>query len=117
MVRIIASGVKSAEGEGVAYGSGVVIDENGVVLTALHMVKGATNIRVIFSDGSESEASVIVSQPENDPAALQPKILPDDLIPATLRSSETLNIGDEVAQCGWTKTRLNAWPRRLREML
>jgi|GEM_PF-5417104 len=97
VVRIVASAMKSAEGEGVASGRGVVIDENGIILTALHVTRGATSIRVIFSDGSESEASVIVSQPENDLAALQPKLLPDDLIPATLTGPDTLNVGDEVA--------------------
>lgn len=100
VVRIIALGVKSEEGQGVATGSGVVIDENGTILTSLHVVKGATEIRVIFADSSESKASIIISQPENDLAALQPEIIPDDLIPATLTNSAILNVGDEVAAVG-----------------
>ncbi|MEW6143061.1 MAG: trypsin-like peptidase domain-containing protein [Chloroflexota bacterium] len=100
VVRIRAFGVKSEEWQEIATGSGVVIDESGTILTALHVVKGATEIRVIFADGSESRASVILSQPENDLAALQPEIIPDDLIPATLTSSAILNVGDEVAAVG-----------------
>ena len=51
-------------------GSGVVISEEGVILTNLHVVQGAKRIQVTFADGTESEALVIGVQPENDLAVI-----------------------------------------------
>jgi S1-C subfamily serine protease len=83
-----------------AIGTGVVIDDNGIILTSLHVVKDAEKVTVFFSDGSESEASVIIEQPENDLAVLRALIIPDDLVPATLASSAMLQVGDEVVAVG-----------------
>ena len=43
----------------------------GVILTNLHVVHGAERVQVVFADGTESEATVIGLQPENDLAVLQ----------------------------------------------
>ncbi|MDO8568771.1 MAG: trypsin-like peptidase domain-containing protein, partial [Dehalococcoidales bacterium] len=83
-----------------ALGAGVIVDDNGTVLTCLHVVRDATQIRIIFADGSESEATVVATQPENDLAVLRPEVIPDDLVPATLASSATLRVGDEVVAIG-----------------
>jgi len=56
---------------------------------------------VVFSDGMESDASVIMTQPENDLAVLQAKSIPDDLPAATLRSTQDLVPGDEVIAVGF----------------
>jgi S1-C subfamily serine protease len=82
-------------------GTGVVIVDRGVILTNLHVVDGAERVQVIFADGTESEASVIGTQPENDLAVLQAKTIPDDLTPATLRSTQDLAVGDEVIAVGF----------------
>lgn len=82
-------------------GSGVVISEEGVILTNLHVVQGAKRIQVTFADGTESEALVIGLQPENDLAVIKAKRLPDDLQPATLGSSQNLQPGDEVVAVGF----------------
>jgi S1-C subfamily serine protease len=58
-------------------------------------------VEVVFSDGLESEATVIATQPERDLAVLQAKTLPDDLVPATLRSTQDLAPGDEVVAVGF----------------
>lgn len=83
-----------------SHGSGVVIDESGGILTVYHVVDDATKITVVFADGSQSEAHVIAAQPENDLALIQPEIIPDDLLPATLASSASLRTGDEVVAVG-----------------
>jgi S1-C subfamily serine protease len=44
---------------------------------------------------------VIGLQPENDLAVLQAKTIPDDLVPATLRSTRDLAMGDEVIAVGF----------------
>ena len=82
-------------------GSGVVIVDKGVILTNLHVVNGAEHIQVVFADGTESDATVIGLQPENDLAVLQAKTIPDDLVPATLRSTRDLAMGDEVIAVGF----------------
>ena len=68
-------------------GTGVVIVDTGIILTNLHVIAGAEHIQVEFSDGTESDATVIGARPENDLAVLQAKTLPDDLPAATLRST------------------------------
>ena len=82
-------------------GSGVVISEEGVILTNLHVVQGAKRIQVTFADGLQSEAQVIGVQPENDLAIIKAQRLPDDLQPATLGSSQNLQPGDEVVAVGF----------------
>jgi S1-C subfamily serine protease len=82
-------------------GTGVVIVESGLILTALHVVDGAARIGVVFHDGLEADAFVVSTQPENDLAVLQAKTLPDDLMPATLKSTHDLRTGHEVIAVGF----------------
>ena len=84
-----------------SLGSGVVIVDTGVILTNLHVVAGADKIALRFADGTESGATVISIQPENDLAVLQAKTLPDDLTAATMRSTGDLAPGDEVVAVGF----------------
>jgi len=82
-------------------GTGVVIIDNGTILTNLHVVSGAKRIRVTFFDGSESDAVVLSTQPENDLAVLRAKTIPDDLEAATMRSTADLAPGDQVVAVGF----------------
>jgi len=82
-------------------GTGVVIIDNGTILTNLHVVSGAKKIRVTFFDGSESDAVVLSTQPENDLAVLRAKTIPDDLEAATMRSTADLAPGDQVVAVGF----------------
>ncbi len=101
MVRDLESepGQESETVKGV--GSGVVIVDKGIILTNLHVVAGASRIGVEFFDGTQSEATLIGTQPENDLAVLQAKTLPDDLVAATLRSTADLAMGDQVVAVGF----------------
>ncbi len=82
-------------------GTGVVIIDKGVILTNLHVVSGADRVDVIFSDGLQSPATITGVQAENDLAVLQASKLPDDLIPATMRSTGDLTPGDKVMAVGF----------------
>src|SRR5215471_1245454 len=84
-----------------ATGSGVVIVDQGVILTNLHVVQGAEKVTVTFFDGLESEASVAGAQPENDLAVVKAKTIPDDLAAATLGTTQRLKQGDEVVAVGF----------------
>jgi len=64
-------------------------------------VYGAKRVKVTFHDGLETDAEVIGERPEHDLAVLQAKELPDDLIPATIRSTSGLRPGDPVVAVGF----------------
>ena len=84
-----------------AIGSGVVIIDRGVILTSLHVVSGASRVRVEFEDGTESDAAIVSTQPESDLAVLQARQVPDDLQAATLRSAKNLVEGEHVTAVGF----------------
>jgi len=82
-------------------GTGVVIVDSGVILTNLHVIDGATSIKVTFFDGLESVATIKSVQPTDDLAVLQAQKIPDDLVAATMRSTADLQSGDEVIAVGF----------------
>ena len=102
-VRGFSDDPKDPKGEEKAngVGSGVVISEEGVILTNLHVVQGSQKLMVTFADGFESEATVVAVQPENDLAVIKAVKIPDDLQPATLGSTGNLMPGDEVVAVGF----------------
>lgn len=85
----------------VAVGTGVVIDDAGTILTNLHVARAAQRLRVMFWDGTETDARIVGARPDLDLAVVRPDLLPDDLVPATLGSSEALRPGDAVVAVGF----------------
>ncbi len=81
-------------------GSGVVIDDQGDILTSLHVVADAAEIQITFADGTQSGAQVIASQPENDIAVLQADDPPALIVPAILGNPNALQVGDEAYVVG-----------------
>lgn len=82
-------------------GSGVVIVDDGLILTNLHVVAGAKRVTVTFFDGLESEAELVGLKPATDLAVVRAKKIPDDLPAATLGSTQKLQPGDEVVAVGF----------------
>jgi S1-C subfamily serine protease len=82
-------------------GTGVVIVDNGTILTNLHVVLGAQRIKVTFFDGLEAEARIVSVMPEHDLAVLRAQKIPDDLFAATMRSTADLAPGDHVMAVGF----------------
>ncbi len=102
VVRVLALGTnKKGELEELGEGTGVVIQDQGLVLTNLHVVQAAQTLQLVFADGSGSVARVLSTQPENDLAVLQAHTVPDDLSAATLRPSTDLRPGDGVVVVGF----------------
>ena len=81
-------------------GSGVVIDQAGEVLTALHVVADATTIHLTFADGSKTTATVATRSPTTDIAVLQPTQVPATVAPATLGNPGAMQIGDDAYVVG-----------------
>ena len=100
VVRVNQVGLEDSEDTEKAVGTGVVIEESGTILTNIHVVAGADRISVTFANGHKSDAHVVSVQPEDDLAVLKTDSIPDDLKPATLRSTRGLNLGDEVIAVG-----------------
>lgn len=86
--------------DGDAAGSGVVLSDDGLVLTNAHVVEGARTIEVDFSDGRTAEARLIGAVPENDVALIKVEGLTEPVTPAELGSSSDLQVGDEVVAIG-----------------
>jgi len=99
-VVTVAAKVRKGGTTTATLGAGVVISETGTILTCLHVVQDAPMVAVVFADGSESDAMVNVRIPEKDLAVLSALKVPDELKPATLASSSSLRVGDEVIAVG-----------------
>ncbi len=81
-------------------GTGVVVNADGTVLTAYHVVKGASAVKLTFADGTSSAATVSSADPASDTASLAPATLPSVVVPAVLGSSNRLAVGDGVIAIG-----------------
>ena len=88
------------DGNKVSTGTGTVVSDMGDILSSLHIVDQATAIQVTFFDGTESEAVIVSKDAAQDLVVLRPKVLPDDLVPATLGNSGALNVGDDAIAVG-----------------
>jgi S1-C subfamily serine protease len=84
--------------EGQAAGSGWVLSADGYIVTNDHVVDGATDVTVEFSDGSAADATVVAADPESDLAVL--KVDRTDLTPLPLGSSDDLQVGDQLVAIG-----------------
>jgi S1-C subfamily serine protease len=99
-VRAFMDGPDGGEVEG-SVGTGVVILDNGTILTNIHVVAGAKRISLTFETGMESNAVVTGTRPEDDLAVLKAEAVPDDLQAATLQSTSGLSPGDHVTAVGF----------------
>lgn len=100
LIQTSILGEEDDDEESGGLGSGVIVNENGDILTSLHVVADASEIRLLFADGTEAIGQIVAAQPENDIAVLQPSQLPELLIPATLGNPNALRIGDEAFVVG-----------------
>lgn len=91
---------KVGEDSGFGIGSGVVINRDANVLTALHVIEGSEEIELGFADGTRTSATVADVDSERDIAVLAPATLPGLVLPATIGNSAALRVGDEVFAVG-----------------
>jgi len=85
---------------GFGVGSGVVVNNDGSILTANHVVDGSSSIHLTFADGSKSDAEIVSSDPGHDLAVIKPTQPPDVIVPAVLAGSGRVQIGDEAFAVG-----------------
>jgi len=85
-------------GDSTASGSGVFISSDGYILTNNHVIEGAQKIQVIFSDGSQQDATLVGTDQYSDLAVL--KITGSVPAVANLGNSDALNPGETVIAIG-----------------
>ena len=83
---------------GQAAGTGFVLTADGYIVTNNHVIEGATDITVDFSDGSNAAAEVVAADPNSDLAVL--KVDQTGLTPIELGSSSSLQVGDQLVAVG-----------------
>lgn len=83
-----------------AAGTGIIVTNDGYVLTNKHVINGAHKVTVILDDGTTYEdVEVVSTDPLNDIAFLKIKDV-SDLSPVTLGDSKTINVGQQVIAIG-----------------
>jgi S1-C subfamily serine protease len=85
---------------GESLGSGFVIDKQGHIVTNFHVVDGARQVYVNFSQDNRIEAEVVGADPSTDLALLKIDASERALTPLRLGDSEAVRVGDEVVAIG-----------------
>lgn len=81
-------------------GSGIIIDEQGFILTNYHVIADAANLEVRFADGTTVSAQVVGRDPGNELAIIRVDVLDKELVPAPLGDSDAVQVGDLVLAIG-----------------
>ena len=98
-VESIVSLESYVEGEpGYYWGTGIILSEDGLILTNAHVVEGCDSAKITLHDGTEYEAKLVGADNTSDIAVL--KIDARGLVPAAFGESDELRVGDEVAALG-----------------
>ena len=88
------------EGEEYAWGTGVVFDSAGYILTNTHILQGCDAAQVVFPDGSTYEALLVGADEASDVAVVTIETDGGDLPCADFGRSTGLRVGDEVVAIG-----------------
>jgi S1-C subfamily serine protease len=84
--------------DSIGIGAGVVINADGLILTANHVIENANSIEVTFADGTTSSAQVWSRQEQDDIAVLHADRNPEVVVPAVIGSPGA--VGDETFVVG-----------------
>jgi len=81
-----------------SLGSGVIVSEQGLILTNNHVIASADEIEIALSDGRKMSAKVVGTDPDTDLAVI--KVDAENLPAITFASSDKLSVGDVVLAIG-----------------
>ena len=87
-------------GDSSAEGTGFVYDKSGNIVTAAHVVDGATAISVRFKDGTRAKATLVGTDPSSDTAVIKVDVASSKLTPIALADSSAVNPGEGVVAIG-----------------
>ena len=97
-IVVIETKGPSSKSDTEGLGTGVIVNTRGSILTAFHVIDGATTIRVTFADGTRSSAMVVSTDPEHDIAVVMADHPPSVIVPAVLGGGA--QVGDEAYAVG-----------------
>ncbi len=100
LVLIQTSSPGDSGGSPSSLGSGIVVNGNGEILTALHVVDNASSIQLTFADGTQSSGTIVTRTPADDIAVLRADQPPANLVPATLGDPHSVQIGSDAFAVG-----------------
>lgn len=83
-----------------AEGTGFVYDTSGNIVTASHVVDGATAIQVRFADGSVAKATLVGTDPSSDTAVIKVNVASSKLVPLALADSSDVQPGQGAVAIG-----------------
>ena len=82
------------------HGTGVIINSNGTILTAAHVVGNNQTVRVIFADGSSIDGEVVGTHEPTDVAVISVSPEGRDLVPARLAAGSDVRVGQLAVAVG-----------------
>ena len=83
-----------------SLGSGVMVDPSGLVVTNVHVIEGADEVKVSLSDKREFEAEIVLKDPRSDLAVLRLKGAHEKFPTLDFANSDELQVGDVVLAIG-----------------
>ena len=83
-----------------SLGSGVMVDPSGLVVTNVHVIEGADQVKVSLSDKREFEAEIVLKDSRSDLAVLRLKDSREKFPTLDLANSDELMVGDVVLAIG-----------------
>ena len=83
-----------------SLGSGVIVDPSGLVVTNVHVIEGADEVKVALSDKREFEASIVLKDKRSDLAVLRIKDAHERFPVLDFANSDALQVGDVVLAIG-----------------
>ncbi|MFN2377240.1 MAG: DegQ family serine endoprotease [Candidatus Binatia bacterium] len=83
-----------------SLGSGVIVDDDGIVLTNNHVVDGADEIKITLADNREFDAELVGADPQSDVAVVRIKGSPSGLRAIPFGDSSKLRLADTVLAIG-----------------
>ena len=98
--RSVAPGSRLGEVALPGLGSGFLVDDEGHVMTAAHVVQTADLVQAEFVDGTKVTAAVVASDPVKDVALLKLDAMPEGIEPLTLGDSDEVQVGEEIFVIG-----------------
>jgi S1-C subfamily serine protease len=77
-------------------GSGFLISDDGLIMTASHVVQLAEDVAVRWVTGDVSKAKIVSTNPTADVAIIRAESVPESITPLVLADSDTVRVGDQV---------------------
>jgi putative serine protease PepD len=100
VVQINSTSSSGVALSGTALGSGFVVDKAGHIVTNYHVIRGADEIRVGFSNRDSLEAELVGTDQSTDLAVLRVDTSASALTPLPLGDSDKVRVGDQVVAIG-----------------